>query len=227
MAKLRVKLSHLRRVIREELVKEILHESLDTIGTTGLAAYVDDAAETKTAVVYTTEKAKAAIDILVNAKTAGRNPSLSNLLTIKSAIVGFTQIKKPRGAECRGAWEVSGITGPGKIVYSIAYALSPNGLIMPDRYNVSTAASDAWERYAAKTDKSNILPLGDCFTSHKEEWLNSAYKSPGGEGPFLEMLVDKHHEFMESLVGIIEIDDPEAAILDAGVAKFDRVMGFD
>lgn len=165
------------------------------------------------------------------------------------AIVGFVNISAPRGAPCRGAWQIRGITGPGKIVYSLAYALSPTGIVVPDRSNVSQDASDAWMRYAAKNPK-NVLPLDDadhpkrgtdpyhdahhtedpsddCFTSHTEDHLNAAYRGPGGETALLDRLVDAHEALMKKMAaGGTVVADLEAAILDAGFSKFDKVMGY-
>jgi hypothetical protein len=145
---------------------------------------------------------------------------------------------------------VSSVVGPGKLVYGLAYALSPSGLITPDRSNVSLAASSAWKNYAeryATSNPENMLPLDDadhpptgtnkhhdqhhtedpqddCYTSHAEDHLNAAYRSPGGETALLDRL-RKNHTSLN-----VPAEDSgyiESALLDAGFKKFDETMGFD
>lgn len=223
--------TRLLKEIRANLLREA---SLDDLNTASMAAYVDDDANSASAVVYDVAA--------ISAAPTGEIPG--------SAIIGFVQISAPRGAPCRGAWQVRAITGPGKIVYSLAYALSPNGLVVPDRSNVSPQASNAWAAYAAKAGPQNVLPLDDadhpkkgtdpyhdahhtadpsddCYTSHEEEHLNAAYRGPGGEGALLDRLTSAHEELMKKLsAGGTKVADLEGAILDAGYAKFDKVMGY-
>jgi len=227
----------MRKDLIERVYRRLLSEaSLDDVDASDMAAVVDDAGSSRTAVVYDAkkiaERKKSGVEIPVN------------------DIVGFVNVAQPKGAPCRGAWQVKGITGPGKIVYGIAYALSPTGLVVPDRSNVSPQASNAWKSYSAKIGPKNILPLDDadhpkrgtdkhhdkhhtedpqddCYTSHTEDHLNAAYRGPGGEGALLDRLMDAHEALMAKLKKQgIDTSELEAAILDAGYTKFDGVMGY-
>lgn len=226
----------------EAVYRKLLREtSLDDLGG-GMAAFVYDAGGSKEAVVYDIKKLAAAIE-------AGKLDFTGK----DSYVVGFVQIKQPRGAQCRGAWQVAAISGPGKIVYSIAYALSPAGVVVPDRSNVSPSASDAWKRYSAGAEKAgNMLPLDDadhpakgtdphhdkyhtpgdesddCYTSHSEPWLNAAYRGAGGETAFLDKLNDSHLSAVPQLAAAagMKQEDLEGAILDAGYSHFDLAMGY-
>lgn len=226
-----------RRDLTTAVYHRLLREAtLDDLNTSSMAVVTDETSGGRTAVVYDTAVVAAHSD-----------PSRE---IPRKAVIGFVQIAAPRGAACRGAWQVKGITGPGKIVYSLAYAMSPTGLIVPDRSNVSPSASSAWKGYAAKADADNILPLDDadhpkagtdpyhdahhtpdaaddCFTSHEEEHLNAAYRGRGGEGALLDRLMDAHEVLMQKLSaeGVVTAD-LEAAILDAGYTAFDAVMGY-
>lgn len=217
----------------ERIYKRLLREaSLEGVDTTGLAAIIDDTGRVSTAVVY---------DISSIEELSGPEYKISN-----DSIVGFVQIAAPRGAPCRGAWQVKGIAGPGKIVYGLAYAMSPTGLVVPDRSEVSSSASDAWKGYAAKTDPKNILPLDDadhpkrgtdkhhdkyhtedpnddCYTAHTEDHLNAAYRGPGGELSLLNKLKSSHLELMNKLsTEGKNTADLEEAIIVAGHAMFDK-----
>jgi hypothetical protein len=226
----------MRSIIERVYARLLRESSLDGLDTSGMAAVVDDGGNYRTAVVY-------------------RVPEVSSRRTPQSEIpakdiVGFVKVAQPRGAACRGAWQVKGITGPGKLVYGLAYALSPSGLVMPDRSDVSPQASSAWKAYAAKSGPQNILPLDDadhpkrgtdkqhdkyhtedpqddCYTSHSEDHLNAAYRGPGGEGALLDRLMDAHEALMSKLKKQgVDTAELESAILDAGYAKFDGVMGY-
>jgi hypothetical protein len=216
----------------ESIYKRLLKEAtLSEFDTSGMAAFVDESGNSKIAVVYKID----AIDAFED------TTSQIDL----SAIVGFVKIAPPRGAPCRGAWQVKAIVGPGKLVYGLAYAMSPTGVIVPDRSEVSDSASAAWKGYAAKTDPKNILPLDDadhpksgtdkyhdkyhtedpsddCYTAHAEDHLNAAYRGPGGESELIDRLMDSHMTLKNKMkqrgVDIAKLED---AIIDAGYNKFD------
>ena len=233
---MKTKLSQLRKLIREEIRKIHLNESLDDVSTSDIAAVMMDTGTSRTAVVYNVEAMITAL---------GRR-----VLDDTFKVVGIVQISEPKGAPCRGAWMIRGITGPGKIMYGLAYAMSPNGLIVPDRSSVSPSASKAWKGYAKKVSAGDILPLDDadhpkkgvdpqhdayhtedpvddCHTSHGEEWLNAAYRGPGGEGALLDRLLYNHERAMK-LVNATEDkrDEIESTLVDAGYLAFDIAMDF-
>lgn len=224
--------------VLENVYRRLLREaSLDSVNTSDMAAMVDDSGNSRIAVVYSVSK-------LLDAVKRG------SYAKDKNYVIGFVKVSEPKGAPCRKAWQVKGIAGPGKIVYGLAYALSPSGLIVPDRSDVSPAASSAWLGYANKTDEKNILPLDDadhpkkgsdpyhdehhtedpnddCYTAHEEEHLNAAYRGPGGEGALLDRLVDSHESVIKRLRDSgFDVNDVEGEILDGGYSKFDSAMGY-
>lgn len=233
---MKIKLSQLRKIIREEVKKASLLESLDDVNTSDIAAVTMDTGKSKTAVVYNVESMITAL---------GRR-----MLDDTFKVVGIVQISEPKGAPCRGAWMIRGITGPGKIMYGLAYAMSPTGLIVPDRSSVSPSARSAWKGYSTKAGRGDVLPLDDadhpakgvdpyhdahhtsdpmddCYTSHGEEYLNSAYRGPGGESALLDRLMYNHERAMK-LVGASteKRDEIESALIGAGYVAFDVAMGF-
>jgi len=232
---MKIKLSQLRKIIREEIVRPTLFENLDDLITSDMAAVVSDTGTSRTAVVYN-------VDALITA--LGRR----RLDTLK--VVGIVQISEPRGAPCRGAWMIRGITGPGKIMYGLAYAMSPTGLVVPDRSSVSPSATAAWKKYSLKAGPGKMLPLDDashpkpgtdphhdkhhtedpnddCFTSHDEEFLNAAYKGPGGEAALLDRLTNNHERALKMIDATgRRREEIESELLDAGFMAFDVAMDF-
>lgn len=232
---MKIRLSQLRKIIREEIAKPALLENLDDLITSDMAAVVSDTGTSRTAVVYN-------VDALITA--LGRR----RLDTLK--VVGIVQISEPRGAPCRGAWMIRGITGPGKIMYGLAYAMSPTGLVVPDRSSVSPLATAAWKKYSSKVGPDKMLPLDDashpkpgedphhdkhhtedpnddCFTSHDEEFLNAAYKGPGGEAALLDRLTNNHERALKMIDATgRRREEIESEILDAGFMAFDIAMDF-
>lgn len=228
---MKIKLSQLKKIIREEVAR-----SLDDVSTSDIAAVTMETGTSKTAVVYNVEAMITAL---------GRRT-----LDDTFKVVGIVQISEPKGAPCRGAWMIRGITGPGKIMYGLAYAMSPTGLIVPDRSSVSPSARAAWKGYSSKANPADVLPLDDadhpkkgvdpyhdkhhtadpmddCYTSHGEEHLNAAYRGPGGESALLDRLMYNHERAMK----LVNASDDkreqiESALIDAGYVAFDTAMGF-
>ena len=234
---MKIKLSQLKNIIREEVGRSLFRESLEDIRTSDVAAIMLNTGTSRTAVVYNVEAMITAL---------GRR-----MLDDTFKVVGVVQISEPKGAPCRGAWMIRAITGPGKIMYGLAYAMSPTGLIVPDRSSVSPTAAAAWRGYSTKASPENVLPLDDasmhtpsgkskgphpnhtpdpmddCFTSHDEEFLNAAYRGPGGEKALLDRLTNNHERAMK----LVNASDDkrekiESALVDAGYVAFDVAMGF-
>ena len=234
---MKIRLSQLRKIIREEIAKPALLENLDAVRTSDMAAIMLDTGTSRTAVVYNVEAMITAL---------GRR-----MLDDTFKVVGVVQISEPKGAPCRGAWMIRAIAGPGKIMYGLSYAMSPTGLIVPDRSSVSPSATAAWRGYSSKASPGNMLPLDDasmhtpsgkskgphpnhtdapeddCFTSHDEEFLNAAYKGPGGEKALLDRLTNNHERAMK-MVGAVgnRRNQIESALVDAGYVAFDVAMDF-
>jgi hypothetical protein len=135
----------------------------------------------------------------------------------------------PYSGNCRGAWSITRIAhnrkSPGfgiNILYPIAFALTPTGMIMPDRGIVKPGAANAWKKmYSFKKsypldDKgqhdqhNNSLsdhpnhtedPSDDCITTHSAEYLNSAYEADGTEKMILSQLLSNHQQFISEIDG--------------------------
>jgi len=227
-------LTTMNEALLRSYIRKIISESTSV---NDLAAVVIDDGDQKMAIVYDVEELKAAL-------REERGDS--------SYVVSFTQISKPRGANCRGAWMIRGVAGDGKYAYGAAYALSPTGLIVPDRSNVSPSAKSAWKNYSSKAISAGLaLPLDDadhpaggedpfhdehhtpdpqddCYTSHTEPYLNYAYHGGGGEGPMLESLHDSHLTVAREISDALGIpqDELESIILEAGLTFFDSMSGY-
>ena len=115
--------------------------------------------------------------------------------TIYESIVGYAVFGPPDKGEAYGAYEVTHVAAPGlgKVLYGMGYALSPSGLLMPDRHAVSPDAAAAWKKASKEREslKLDELPPNnktkepdDDAELHKEkgkEHLDFAYKEQGWE----------------------------------------------
>lgn len=151
----------------------------------------------------------------VKGKTKTRSFAEKVLLGARASVVGFGQYGPPPRGKAWGAWEVTRAAGPGygKIVYGLGYALSPKGLLMPDRSTVSPSAEAAW-RKASTTRES--LPLDamppenrtdtredDVDSLHDEEgkeFLDRAYRSQGWERTMSDKLFAEGEKTLEALL---------------------------
>lgn len=224
----------LKRLLREytatpEEEAEIKH-SRHVKALMPLAALVRDDGSEKTAILYSPEDVDKLLRQYQDAdeRRAGDHKfywKMINLTdkSIEGAIRGVIQIREP-GQPCWGAWEVIASAGPGgadiaRTVYGLGYALSPTGVIMPDRGTVSVPAKAAWARVASKGDRYALPlddidnpqtpdPQDDCklyrgkskSTDPKENpYLQNAYQAQGWEQGMLKYLTAAHESFMEDL----------------------------
>lgn len=128
---------------------------------------------------------------------------------------GFISIEKPE-TPCNRAWEVKMSAGPGigKVVYGVGYALSPSGILIPDRMSVSGPAQGGWskqgDRKKKPLDNVDHPPTGsdpfhdehhtekttdDCKTYPSREgldFLNYSYEAEGWEKGALNTLKKNH-----------------------------------
>ena len=168
---------------------------------------------------------------------------------LDSCIVGWVNLWKPTGAPCRGAWMIAGIAGPGRLIYGLAYALSPTGLVVPDRTSVSPSAKAAWKGYAAKAAARDAVyplddadhpskgqsayhdahhtedPNDDCYTSHDEDFLNAAYEGHGDEDAMLKRLQVAHRAVLAQIPEGLRRKFEEE-IQDAGYGWADTQMNY-
>jgi hypothetical protein len=151
---------------------------------------------------------------------------------VADIIKGIIAIRKPRNP-CRGAWQVDYVAGPGygHILYPLGHAMSPTGLLTPDRHQVSDEAGQAWEKSIKKFSRVGLPfdditahahspmrphphhtddPFDDCIVHNNphREFLDYAYPPLGGENELLEDLISNHIQAMKkipaSLVNKIE-----------------------
>lgn len=199
--------------IVRRIYSRLLRESYE--GTAeGLAAYVQRHGGYAVAVVYRPA-------ILLN--SLKRDPGLTQ--AHDDSVMAFVQVFQPKNP-CAGAWEVkiaAGI-GYGKILYGVAYALSPEGILMSDRKSVSAKAYKAWsglqksgrrsiplddaeeddpKKKKTPTDVSddcNVHKIGDKDCGGRDPAaLNYAYESEGWEKGMLEKMESSHKMFMKVL----------------------------
>lgn len=145
-------------------------------------------------------------------------------------IVAMIAIKKPENP-CANAWEVKLAAGPGygKLLYGLAYAMSPTGRLMSDREEISEPAKGAWKK-AFNSERSRQTfddvdahgPMGKILYSHpnhtadanddckvwQDEYLDAAYEAVGWEKSVLKTLEMSGDEIMKTIMTSgIEKDD--------------------
>lgn len=195
-----------------------------------LAVFVEDAGSEKTAILYSPQDVDKLLRQFQDAEEKRKEDyrhywekiRLADM-SIEGAVRGIIQLRQPSNP-CWGAWEVIASAGPGgadiaRTVYGLGYALSPSGIIMPDRASVSGAAKAAWARVAGKGGRK-VLPLDDItnpktpdpqddcrlYTGKsrdtdpsKNPQLQNAYSAQGWEKGMLKYLTAAHESFMDDL----------------------------
>jgi hypothetical protein len=211
----------MRNNIVENVIVRLLRES-HAAQTMGQAAFVKQSPRDITAVLY--DQNQILDNISFFKKHLVDNDKIMSFL-IKNVYKGVVQIKPPTGGPCRQAWQVTAVAGKGlgKTLYGLGYALSPSGLLMSDRKNVSPSARAAWTKaYNSGREK---LPLDDvsmhdekgeptwrhtnhtpdpeddcaAFSEFSGEQLNYAYKKEGWEDSLLDFLETNHKMTMGEL----------------------------
>lgn len=188
---MKIRLSELRRLIREALTDE------------ELALYV--------------WRYPSYIKVVLYSPSELLGLDWSNRFEIPKSVLrgsaGFGQTDKP----CRRAWQVSSIAGIGfgKLLYGLGYALVPSGRLMPDRDFSSKRAKDAWTRSAGKMKG---LPLDDVEnpkTPEKEDDCKVQVPTDkGGPDPVLDVAYEGpqvdpgpmervHEKTIEKLMGVL------------------------
>lgn len=151
---------------------------------------------------------------------------------LKGAVRGMVQIGRPMN-KCLGAWEVqqSAGQGYGKQLYTIAGALSPKHLLVPDRSQVSGPAKAAWEKQGQRKryELDNVGlpqakrrtpddPNDDC-AFHDEDHLNFAYDYSGEGQQLVSQLSATHEEAVQVLVKKYQVDTDDLQAAFKRVAK--------
>lgn len=144
---------------------------------------------------------------------ADEEADLAEKIVARQAIRGIIDVG-PAEDPCNGAWVVSAVAGKGlgKILYGLAYALSPSGLIAPDRRKgkVSPDAQAAWRKVAAggrervkmdDVDHPKTPQEDDDCKVHGIDALDAAYRAEGWEKSMKDRLVKAHETLLTDLKG--------------------------
>jgi len=224
----------------KEYVRSVL---LESVSTEGLAVFVGEGffnPDSKEAVLVDLSAFKEAMKEIEEIK--GKKTLITPLDVAKFAaresIVGYISVGPPTHGKAYGAWEVTRSAGPGygKLLYAIGYALSPNGLLMPDRSSVSSSARKGWEK-ASKTHET--LPLDplppenktatkeDDSEVHDEEgyeFLDRVYKAQGWEKGTVDQLIAAGNSLEASLAKKFKgkTDSIIGRFLSAGTSLFSK-----
>jgi hypothetical protein len=223
---MKIKRSLLKRIIHEEL-SYVLEEASGPPDISGLAVHLPKLHnDYVTAIIYDTD---ALVQNLENIKNIiSDNPdfvkrtfAISNFL-VDHVLKGFLEagIPRKRDGKCNGAWQVykSVAPGYGKVLYSVGYALSPNGQLFPDRGTVSSDAQNAWTKVFGGSrerkpfddidhihndadDYHTDDPADDCtvWRAKGTKYLNYSYESEGWERGILSQLRASHEETMSKV----------------------------
>lgn len=208
------------RALEESVYRKLLNE-LKTVSVEGLAAHVRMGGNFREIFIYDTDRAANQLSKLIKKD--------SENLDAHRIIRGYTSIKQPSDP-CNGAWEVKGTAGPGfgKLVYGVAYATSPTGIIMSDRVSVSEPAEAGWlkardKRISKELDDilnpRTIDPSDDCtvYQSPGKEHLNRSYEEEGWERDVLAQLKRAHKHFCdENRLSYEEQKRFQTALVDGG-----------
>lgn len=224
--------------ILKEYVREVLKESVDP---TGFAAFIGESffnPDAKEAVLVDLKKFDAAFK-----ETKKKHSLFTDLDAVKKAaresVVGYISVGPPLRGNAWGAWEVtrSAGRGYGKIIYGIGYALSPNGLLMPDRSSVSDEAKAAWQKASKSRDSLQLDAMPpenrtdtkqddtDLHDEEGHEYLDRAYKEQGWEKSMLSSLISSGDALEEKIRKILKgkrVDSAIGAFLSAGGSLFGR-----
>jgi hypothetical protein len=103
--------------------------------------------------------------------------------------------------QCNGAWEVkySAVknTGDGGLVYGLGFAMTPNGILTPDRRQVSTRAQRGWIKQKSRGGK----PFDDFYAQPSEK------RTPDDPSDDCTVHVDTDDEFEDACPeGHIDLD---------------------
>lgn len=223
------------RLLRE-YVRSVLRESVSTEGyavITGESFFKPDAVE---AVLIDVAK-------FMSGMQAPPKTSLMTQLDVakaaaKGSVIGYISVGPPESGKAWGAWEVtrSAGRGHGKLLYAIGYALSPKGLLMPDRVSVSDSAISAWQKASKTHDSLQLDPLppenrtdtkeDDAEVHDKEglEFLDRAYKAQGWEKSAVEEMITAGNRIEAMLEKKLKSKASAVvgAFLSAGPSLFNR-----
>ena len=220
-------------LIIESVLRRLLKEDGAPTTTEGLAAYV---------------VINSSINIVVY-KYAALNLCLKknyfNAKAIEESIVAFISLESARSlgvGPSRDGWVVKSSVGPGygQLIYGLAYAASPSGIIVPDRDYVSDSAFSSWTKAFAKGRHEPLDDIDnpqtpdpnddskfhtktdiDCKKGRDPKVLNYAYHGEGWEKEMLRSLSSKHDSMIKSIDSLyITKAEIERVLLSGGNSYF-------
>ena len=194
-----------------EYVRKILQESVTSPDVSSLGALIQNSGSEKQVVIFKYDLIYAALS-----RKKEEEDTFNFLVdNIKKSIVGYGIFGPPDEGNAYGAWEVTHAAAPnlGKILYGIGYAISPSGLLMSDRHQVSFEADAAWKKASKERNhfKLDNLPPNNKTKSTEDdaelhdtpgkEHLDYAYESQGWEKSITARLV------AQGKTALIELSD--------------------
>lgn len=203
-------------MIFERILKRLLRES--NASADALAVLSFDKDGSKVAILYDPIDLLENLDDVLDPDQRARLFEDYGVADIIKGAVSIRPVSKRMG-QCRGAWQIAYIAGPGwgHILYPIAQAMSPNGLLTPDRKDVSDDASRAWEK-SLKLNRPRLPfddmehqhdiegneyhtddPKDDCVVHLGRNHLNWAYEPLGDEAQLLSGLISNHVSTMSKM----------------------------
>jgi hypothetical protein len=234
---------HAMKNITEKVFRRLLREA--SVGTGNQAAFVEDLGDLKRAIIY--DKSLLLRDVEYVKRSLEEKGKEFLVPFFHDIMLAFIEITPPESAggnpygPCAGAWMVSAVAGPGyrDTIYGLGYALSPNGLLVPDRSSVKPRARNAWKRDAASGRERIQLddrehdheepgneyhtddPSDDCklHMDLDDPQLDFAYRASGSEVALLNSLTANHDDTMNQLGDLYLIADVEN-LLTKAVAPF-------
>lgn len=195
-------------------IKNFLFESLEAPEITSIACLKDDSTVNTQIVLFK-------FDTLYRemSKSRGSKSFIDFIYSaFEKSVVGYGSFGPPEKGEAMGAWEVYNAAGAGygKIIYGVGYALSPSGLLVPDRQTVSPSASKSWRKAAGERKKYKLDDFPpdnrteDSFDDaelHKEpgsDHLNYAYAAVGWEKTMVKKLFRMGDAAVEEVFQVLD-----------------------
>lgn len=212
--------------IFEKVLRRLLRESKGS--TDGLAVLTFNSQVGRTAILYDPADLVQNFEEILHPDQRTRFFEDYGVADILKGVVAIRKVPEWNG-KCYGAWQIDYIAGPGwgHILYPVAQALTPEGLLTPDRSSVSDDASSAWEKslklgrprkkFDNMKDPKTPPTEDDCKIDPERDHLNWAYGPKGGEAGLFDTLKGNHETAMskipeDSRAKIISILKEEADI---------------
>lgn len=176
----------------------------------GLAALTFNTSIGRTAILYDPTDLVENFEEILDPDQRARFFEDYGVADIVKGVVAVRKVANWAG-KCHGAWQIDYVAGPGwgHILYPIAQALTPEGLLTPDRTSVSDDAASAWEKslklgrprlkFDNVKDPKTPPKEDDCLIDPERDHLNWAYGPKGGEADLLATLEQNHWDAMSHI----------------------------